>query len=221
MLAKLKKALYGCIQSSRLWFKTMRDVLLEAGFAANDYDRCLFHKGHPCSQVNVCLYVDDLLVSSSVDNGDDELVAFLRKRCKEVKVRDSPENGYLGMRIVQNDTGIEIDMIPYVDECVGPDVKALHSTPADGELFNISDWEPLLDKAKDDFHTAVAKLLYVAKRARPDVLTAVSFLSSRVTTSTAEDMENRVLGNLKKTREMKMVFRKGNNVPDIRAYVDA
>lgn len=116
VLVKLKKALYGCIQSSRLWFETMRDVLLEAGFAANDYDRCLFHKGHPGSQVNVCLHVDDLLVSSSVDNGADELVAFLRKRFKEVKVRDSPENGYLGMRIVQSKTSIEIDMIPYVDE---------------------------------------------------------------------------------------------------------
>lgn len=67
---KLKKALYGCLQSSRLWFQTMRGVLIDAGFVANDYDRCLFHKGRPGSQVNVCL---DLLLSSSIGNGAGEL----------------------------------------------------------------------------------------------------------------------------------------------------
>jgi hypothetical protein len=53
---------------------------------ANDYDRCLFHK------VNVCLHVDDLLVSSSVGNGAGELLEFLKKRFKEVKGRDDRQN---------------------------------------------------------------------------------------------------------------------------------
>jgi hypothetical protein len=40
LAVKLKKALYGCVQSSKLWYEKLRDVLLEAGFVVNDHDPC-------------------------------------------------------------------------------------------------------------------------------------------------------------------------------------
>jgi len=51
------------------------------------------------------------------------------------------------------------------------------------------------------FHSTVAKLLFLAKRGRPDILLAVSFLTTRVI---LPDMDNwkkllRVLGYLKET----------------------
>lgn len=46
----------------------------------------------------------------------------------------------------------------------------------------------LLAKAeKKQFHTIVAKLVYLAKRARPGILTAVAFLTSRILNPTSED----------------------------------
>jgi hypothetical protein len=36
------------------------------------------------------------------------------------------------------------------------------------------------EKVRKRFHSTVAKLLYLAKKARPDVLTAVSYLATRV-----------------------------------------
>jgi hypothetical protein len=66
------------------------------------------------------------------------------------------------------------------------------------------------------------KLLYLSKRARPDIMTAVSFLCTRVTKATAEDKSklNRVLGYLQRTQQSTLVL-KPHGTLDVRAYVDA
>ena len=54
-------------------------------------------------------------------------------------------------------------------------------TPAAAYLFNVTEGkEPISDELKAIFHTAVAKILFLANRTRPDVLTVVSFLTKRV-----------------------------------------
>ncbi len=40
--------------------------------------------------------------------------------------------------------------------------------------------EPLQDLDQESFHKVVAKSLYVAKRARPDIMTAILFLTKQV-----------------------------------------
>ena len=42
------------------------------------------------------------------------------------------------------------------------------------------------DEAKEHFHSLTAKLLYLSKRTRPDILVAVSFLTSRVQVATEQ-----------------------------------
>jgi hypothetical protein len=54
LLVKLEKALYGCVQSSRLWYEHMSGVLIAGGFY-NNYDNCVFHKGDIDHQTTVCL----------------------------------------------------------------------------------------------------------------------------------------------------------------------
>ena len=41
----------------------------------------------------------------------------------------------------------------------------------------------------DIFHTIVAKLLYLAKRTRPDILTVISVLCGRVSEPTVKDYD--------------------------------
>ena len=43
--------------------------------------------------------------------------------------------------------------------------------------------------ARKRFHSAVAKMLYLAKRARPDMLTGVSYLATRVQDCHEGDIE--------------------------------
>src|SRR5437870_2998801 len=61
-------------------------------------------------------------------------------------------------------------------------------TPASNDLFHVDEKSPALEKdRKEKFHSLVAKLLYMAKRARPDILAAVSFLTTRCQVSTDQD----------------------------------
>jgi len=47
-----------------------------------------------------------------------------------------------------------------------------------------------LDKEKADlFHSVVAKLLYITKTSRPDIDTAVAFLTTRVSKSDVDDFK--------------------------------
>lgn len=73
-------------------------------------------------------------------------------------------------------------MIKYIDECLlWSKVPGESLTPALSDLFEVDINDEIVGKdEQDDFHTGVAKLLYLAKRCRPDILPAISFLTSRV-----------------------------------------
>ena len=96
-------------------------------------------------------------------------------------------------------------------------------TPAAEGLFEISDsLDRLPDAASKIFHSRVAKLLYLALRVRPDILLAVSFLSTRVTKSTQEDWEKlaRVLKYINMTADLGIILRAEEGL-QIRGHIDA
>ncbi len=72
------------------------------------------------------------------------------------------------------------------EECRSGD----HCGPAAGNnLFSIEETSPKLSKeASEAFHSDTAKLLYLAKRTRVDILLPVSFLCSRVREPTEDDL---------------------------------
>jgi hypothetical protein len=58
----------------------------------------------------------------------------------------------------------------------GKKLKVLQS-PGTRNMFIVHESSPLLDEQQhQEFHSMVAKLVYLAKRARPDILTVTSFL---------------------------------------------
>ena len=60
-----------------------------------------------------------------------------------------------------------------------PEVKETSPTPATKSLFGVDEQSKLLDKdQKELFHSSIAKSLFIAKRARPDIGMPVSVLSS-------------------------------------------
>ena len=62
------------------------------------------------------------------------------------------------------------------------------TSPAQHRLFQVNqDANPLDKNKKEIFHSATAKLLYIVKRARPDLETLVSFITMRVTKSDVDD----------------------------------
>jgi hypothetical protein len=68
IIVHLKKALYGLIQSSKLWYECLKDAILEYGFVMNHEDRCVFRLDRGKLIMFICVYVDDLLITSNSPN---------------------------------------------------------------------------------------------------------------------------------------------------------
>ena len=75
-------------------------------------------------------------------------------------------------------------MINYIGKMldnIPEDMKGESSTPAAHQLFDIAEDIKKLSQADADlFHHFVAQLLYLLKRARPDIQLSVSLLCTRV-----------------------------------------
>ena len=88
---------------------------------------------------------------------------------------------YLGMHLKVEQGRITVSMKAYVEalmlEC---GVVGKAASPAKSDFFFIDGRsKPISEKARERFHGAVAKLLYLAKRIRVDILLAVAFLTTR------------------------------------------
>jgi hypothetical protein len=91
-------------------------------------------------------------------------------------------------------------------------------------MFELHEESPLLIQSeKENFHSVVAKLLYIAKRGRPDILTAVNFLTSRVLRSNQEDAKKlkRICDYLNTTSGYKLKLECNLKVPTIECWIDA
>ena len=63
-------------------------------------------------------------------------------------------------------------------------------TPCSISLFRKNDQSPeLTEDVKDNFHTQVAKLLYLSKRGRPDICLPVGYLTTTVCKPRQEDWD--------------------------------
>ena len=114
----------------------------------------------------------------------------------------------------------EIDMTEYQRESItafGKDYKSWKNVaaPATKHLHNINQHSRKLDgEKKEIFHSVVSKNLWVAKRGRPDIDLAMSFLCTRVSEPTMEDWRTlrRVLQYMYQTIHEKRVI--GTNKKD-------
>jgi hypothetical protein len=221
---KLNKALYGTIQAAVLWYNKLKGVLMADGFAPNPYDACLFNKVVNGVQITVAFHVDDLLVTCVCEKLMDSLEAHLNGNFANITVCSGSRHSYLAMNIVLGDSGIEVDMTAYIAKCTkGKIFRRAATSPARDDLFEEpEDSEKLSVEDKVEFHSEVAKLLYVTKRTRVESLCAVSHLSSRVNSPALDDQKklDRVMNYLDHTKERKVTMKWGGSVT-MEAYIDA
>jgi len=104
---------------------------------------------------------------------------------------------FLVMDITFNNDGtVTLLMKEYLKEAtadLGMDASRVATAPAKRDLFAINKkFEHLEKKIGELFHSIVAKVLYVSKRARTDLQLAVAFLCTRVSCSTEQDWDKLV-----------------------------
>ena len=109
-----------------------------------------------------------------------------------------------------------------VDTLSEHDVKGVAATLASENLFATRDCPKLpADEAKA-FHSHVARLLNLANRVRPGLLTAVIFLATRVQSPDTDDRDklDRVMRYLNGTRNLGLRL-SSNHDTSVEGYVDA
>ena len=99
---------------------------------------------------------------------------------------------FLGMDIkFREDQDMEVIMKDYLMEAINnflDDIVKSSITPAAKNLFDVNDDdEKLSAQRSDNFHSITCKLLYVAQRARPDILLPITFLCTQVSKSNVKD----------------------------------
>ena len=101
---------------------------------------------------------------------------------------------FLGMDITFNDDDgtVSILMNKYLKEAIvdsGMDVSKVAPTPAKKDLFTIDNGSKQLDRQQGKkFHSTVAKLVYVSKRARTNAqLASIAFLCTSISCGTEQD----------------------------------
>ena len=114
-----------------------------------------------------------------------------------------------------------------MDNCVadilsGCGVEETRVTPAASTLFDVRDSPKATEEEVKWFHTNVAKVLYLSKRVRPECLTAVAFLTTRVNLCDRDDLAKltRLLGYIRHTRNRGIVLKIGDTMT-VKAYIDA
>lgn len=224
IVVRLKKALYRCIESAKLWFNLLASVLQDYGFKQNPHERCVFNMQIGAHQLTVVVYVDDLLITCADSAIADQFVVFIKKRFVTITEHRGHVHSYLGMTFNFGCPGkVAVTMEGYTNDLLAyAKVNGTVTSPATHSLFshNPAD-EQLGQDEKEQFHTLVAKLLYLAKRVRPDVLTAVSVLTSRVQQPTVVDRQklDRILKYLNGNQHFGIILEKRFDHP--LAFVDA
>jgi hypothetical protein len=217
LYVELKKALYGTLKAALLFWKRLSNQLTSWGFKINQYDWCVANKIINGSQCTVIWHVDDLKISHVDPAVVSQIIDLLSGEFgKEapLTINRGKVHDYLGMTIDYSDNGkVKILMDNYIKSILDElpaDMNGESPTPAGTHLFEVNSTDPsyLDEKMSVFFHHNVAKLLFLCKRARPDIQTAVSFLCTRVKKPDTDDYKKlgRVMRYLRGTISMPLTL---------------
>lgn len=212
VIVKLKKALYGCKQSGKLWFEKIKEILTSMNFKQSKFDDCIFQNTNNKVQSIIGLYVDDLIIISPSIEEEKLIIKRLQEKVYGITVNHGKDQEYLGMHLDISKESIRINMNGYVDEILkANNITSSVTTPANSRLFNINSKLPLLpEKNQNEIRSIVYKLLYLSNRMRMDIAVAVNFLCTRTNKYTIEDQFklNRILKYLYGTKYLPLIFNK-------------
>ena len=143
-------------------------------------------------QCTIAFYVDDNKVSHKDPKVVTKVIQMLKHHFGDLKVVRGTKHTFLGMNIgILNDKKIQIDMREQLQEAIDmfpENIPMKASSPASRSLFQVDDNTEQLNKHQSEiFHSIVAELLFITKRARPDIEPTVAFLCTRVTKSNVHD----------------------------------
>ena len=76
VVVKLKKALYGCVESAKLWYDQISSDLTQLGYKVNPSDICVFNRTElDSTQTTLIIHVDNMMISSRDEKRIDSIIS--------------------------------------------------------------------------------------------------------------------------------------------------
>jgi hypothetical protein len=230
-VVKLKKTLYGTIQAARAWYNKLSKDLEGLGYTRNPSDMCVFNRLEADGkQSTILVHVDDLFITASKEAIIDIIIGELDNLYSDSEASITIQRGrkleYVGMVFIFNEgKTVSVTMDGYVVDLLEglEDIVGVADTPATRHLFRVrDDCEKLGADLKEFFHSTIAKILYLGKRVRPDLLVAIAFLVRRVQCPDKDDWSKmvRLVQYIRGTKGFGITL-SGEACLSVTAFVDA
>lgn len=186
---KLKKALYGLKQSPRMWYRKLRQWLLENNWSISKYDECVFF--HSRKQLIITVYVDDINVFGP---SEEYIKPFKDDIARAFKVTDAGRaSWYLGMQIDWRSNGLHIHQSGFAQQALSKYgmIGANPATiPLDPSKKLTKETDTVAEtKYKTHYMSMVGSLNYLQSKTRWDLAFPVSLVSRFMTNPTPAHME--------------------------------
>ena len=209
LYVQLDKALYGCVQSALLWYELYSSTPIDMGFKLNPYDMCVANSMIDGKQCTIVWYVDDNKISHVDPKVVSDIIKQIEAKFGKMSQTRGKEHEFIGMNMkFTNDKKVKISMKKHVLKAINTfhdDITRDAATPATSYLFGVRESSPQLSEEKgDNFHSMVASLLFISRRCRLDIQTAVGYLTTRVSGPDEDDWNKlkRVLQYLRGTIDL-------------------
>lgn len=217
LYAELRKVLYGMLQAALKFWQQVTQDLVSLGYTINPYDWCVANKVVNGKQHTVGWHVDDFILTHEDPSVNDGLISWFQEKygkLSPVTVNRGKIHEYLGMKFNFEHPGeVAVTMFDYVGKIVyeaPEDWSGTAATPATGRLFDTDATKAKLEETRAAlFHHIVAKLLFLCKRARPDIQLVVGFLCTRVKAPDEDDWKKlrRLVQYLRGSRLLPLTLR--------------
>jgi hypothetical protein len=227
---ELQKALYGTLQAALLFWENLTEFLTaELGFTINPYDSCVVKKMIDSKQCTIVWHVDDLKLSHVKQSMLDDLADKLNVKYGQetpLIMHHRKIHDYLGMTIDYSEDGkVKFIMTDYVQGILGEvpdDMNGTAVTPAASNLFAVQgDADKLDDADVDTYHCLTTKLLYLCKRAQPDLQTTIAFLTTQGIQPDADDWKKlaRAVRYLRDSKDLYLTLEADDGI-NIKWWID-
>lgn len=176
MVCRLRKSLYGLKQAPRCWFAKLVTALKEYGFLQSYSDYSLFTYTKTGIQINVLVYVDDIVISG---NDSAALCTFKSYLSDCFKMKDlGPLKYFLGIEVARSSAGLFLYQRKYTLDIIS-EAGLLGAKPSgfpieQNHKLGLASGDLLEDP--ESYRRLVGRLIYLAVT-RPDLAYSVHILS--------------------------------------------
>jgi hypothetical protein len=226
---KLNRTLYGLKQSPRMWNKKLDMFLHDIGFKVLQTDTSLYVRKDDTELTMIAVYVDDLLILSSMMDALNEVKKALTMKFEMSDEGDIDGNTHLGFRITRDRAkrSLTMDQETYaksiltrfgMEDCnpvvtpLNPGVKLLKEENEDSEM----------KKRTTHLQQIIGSLMYLMLGTRPDLAAAVGIVSQFASRPSPAHLHaaQHILKYVKGTTDVKLHFKQKGDLT-LTGYTDS